>query len=129
MEKIIEIIESVKRKRFTKGISLEIISTAEKELSLSISTEYKELLKKYGFLSMKGEEFLGIDNGNYDLVRATVEARNNDKLFPSGAYVISNLAIDGALLIQIVSGEIYIYQPNTKLQKVASSLEEYLLEL
>ena len=129
MNNIIGFIESYKRKRFTGGVSAELIKNAENKLGLELAHEYKEVLLKYGSLYIKGEEFLGIDCDNYDLVKATIESRNEDNAFPRDAYVIENIAIDGILIIQKKTGELMFYQPNCKLQHIANSLEEYLLNL
>lgn len=129
MNNIIATIESFKRKMFTGSISLELIANAENELGTSIAPEYKEVLKQYGSLCVKGEEFLGIDCDNYDLVKATKEARKNDKNFPLDMYVLENTAIDGILILQNSTGELFSYQPNGKLQHVAACLDEYLQSL
>lgn len=129
MNNIITTIESFKRKLFTGSVSSELIVNAENELGISIAPEYKEVLKKYGSLCVKGEEFLGIDCDNYDLVKATNEARKNDKNFPLDMYVIENTAIDGILIVQNFTSELFSYQPNGKLQNVATCLDEYLQSL
>lgn len=129
MNNIITTIESFKRKKFTGSVSSELIVNAENELGISIAPEYKEVLKKYGSLCVKGEEFLGIDCDNYDVVKATNEARKNDKNFPLDMYVIENTAIDGILIVQNFTSELFSYQPNDKLQHVASCLDEYLQSL
>lgn len=129
MNNIITTIESFKRKLFTGSVSSELIVNAENELGISIAPEYKEVLKKYGSLCVKGEEFLGIDCDNYDLVKATNEARKNDKNFPLDMYVIENTAIDGILIVQNFTCELFSYQPNGKLQNVATCLDEYLQSL
>lgn len=129
MNNIVNTIESFKRKRFTGSISAESIANAEKTLNTCIAPEYKEVLLKFGSLFVKGEEFLGIDSENYDIVTATTEARKEDKDFPKDAYVIENAAIDGILIVQKNTGEILSYQPNGKLQPLANNLEEYLLSL
>lgn len=129
MNNIITTIESFKRKMFTGSVSSELIVNAENELGISIAPEYKEVLKKYGSLCVKGEEFLGIDCDNYDVVKATNEARKNDKNFPLDMYVIENTAIDGIFIVQNSTSELFSYQPNGKLQHVASCLDEYLQSL
>ena len=129
MNNIITTIESFKRKMFTGSVSSELIVNAENELGISIAPEYKEVLNKYGSLCVKGEEFLGIDCDNYDVVKATNEARKNDKNFPLDMYVIENTAIDGILIVQNSTSELFSYQPNGKLQHVASCLDEYLQSL
>lgn len=129
MDKISTIIDAFKRKRFTGGIVCSVIEKAEKELNISFSAEYHELLQKYGSLCVKGEEFLGIDIDNYDVVKATKEARSASNSFPQDMYVIENMAIDGILLLQKTTGEIYTYQPNLPIHKVSNSLADYLSTL
>jgi hypothetical protein len=129
MNNIIKTIESFKRKRFTGSISTDLIHNAENELGLKLSKEYKDILQKYGSLCIKGEEFLGIDNDNYDIVKATKDARINDSNFPLDAYVIENTAIEGILIIQKDTCELFTYQPNGQLQPLSDTLEEYLLSL
>lgn len=129
MNNIIKTIETFKRKRFTGGVSTELIITAETELGISIASEYKKVLKEFGSLCVKGEEFLGIDSDNYDIVKATKEARKSDANFPHDVYVIENTAIEGILIVQNSVSEVFSYLPNGKLQYLADSLEEYLLSL
>lgn len=129
MNNIIKTIESFKRKRFTGSVSYDLIVNAEKELGTCIAPEYKDVLQEYGSLCVKGEEFLGIDCDNYDIVKATNEARKSNKNFPLDVYVIENTAIDGILIVQKNTCELFSYQPNGKLQLLANSLEEYLLNL
>jgi hypothetical protein len=109
MSNILSTIESFKRKRSTGGVDNSIISKAETDLSVKFASDFKLMLSNYGFLYAKGEEFLGIDNSSYDVVKATKEAQQNFKDFPKGMYVIENFAIDGILLLQNTTGEnIYI---------------------
>jgi hypothetical protein len=129
MSNILSTIESFKRKKSTGGIEKSIISKAEKELAVTFASDYKLLLSNYGFLYVKGEEFLGIDIASYDVVKATKEARQNFNDFPAGMYVVENFAIDGILLLQKASGEVYTYQPNENLKQIASNLDEYLSNL
>ena len=129
MNSIIKIIESFKGKRFTGGVSSELIANAEKELGICIAPEYKEVLQEYGSFCVMGEEFLGIDAKNYDIVKATNEARMSDENFPLDVYVVENIAIDGILIVQKNTGELLTYQPNCKLQHLASCLEDYLQNL
>lgn len=129
MNNIIKTIESFKRKRFTGSISSELILNAENELGLKFAKEYKEVLQKYGSLCIKGEEFLGIDSNNYDIVKATKDARMNNNNFPLDAYVIEDTAIEGILIVQKNTCELFTYQPNGQLQHLSDTLDEYLLSL
>ena len=129
MSNIIDTIESFKRKRFTGSVPSELIVNAEVELGISFAPEYKEVLMKYGSLCVKGEEFLGIDANNYDIVKATKEARKSDKNFSPDVYVVENTAIDAILIVQNNTGELLCYQPNNELRHLANSLNDYLLSL
>lgn len=129
MNNIIKTIESFKRKRFTGSISSELILNAENELGLKFAKEYKEVLRNYGSLCIKGEEFLGIDSNNYDIVKATKDARMNNNNFPLDAYVIEDTAIEGILIVQKNTCELFTYQPNGQLQHLSDTLDEYLLSL
>lgn len=129
MNNIIKTIESFKRKRFTGSISSESILNAENELGLKFAKEYKEVLQNYGSLCIKGEEFLGIDSNNYDIVKATKDARMNNNNFPLDAYVIEDTAIEGILIVQKNTCELFTYQPNGQLQHLSDTLDEYLLSL
>ena len=129
MNKIVEIIESFKRKRFSGGVQLAVIAKAEQELKLTFADDFKVVLLNYGFLNAKGEEFLGIDTTTYDVVKATKEARAADVAFPDDVYVVENCAIDGLLLVQRTTGEVASYQRGGALQQVAANLSDYLSSL
>lgn len=129
MNKIKTIVESFKRKRCTGGITVEEIKKAEETLNVKFSSDYIDLLIAYGSLCAKGEEFLGVDENNYDVVKATIEARNQYSDFPTGMYVVENMAIDGILLIQNTDGAIFTYQPETLVKKINDSLCDYLENL
>ena len=129
MNKITTIVESFKRKRYTGGISVEEIKKAEETLNVKFSSDYVDLLITYGSLCAIGEEFLGVDENNYDVVKATIEAKNQHSDFPIGMYVVENMAIDGILLIQNTDGAIFTYQPGTHVKKINDSLCDYLENL
>lgn len=129
MNRITKIVESFKRKRYTGGITVEQIKKAEETLNVKFSSDYIELLVAYGSLCAKGEEILGVDENNYDVVKATIEARSENSDFPIGMYVVENMVIDGILLIQNTEGAIFTYQPATPIKKVNDSLCDYLENL
>ena len=118
------IIDSFPKVRATGGISEEKIISAENALGLHFAPEYKELLRNYGSLFLKGEEFLDIE-----VADITLKAKEEYSDFPQDIYVISNTYIDGVLLVQDVNGAIYTYQPERGCQKIAISLSEYISSL
>ena len=129
MEKIIQTIESLPKKRFTGAVSDELIVNAEKQLGVSFSPEYKVFLKSFGSLLAKGEEIIGVTGKNNNVVEATITARSESDNFPKGMYVISKCGVDGILLVQNPQGNVFSYQANSFLQKLGNSLSEYLESL
>lgn len=129
MNSIKNIVDSSTSKIYTGGVSDEIINNAELQLKLTFASDYKELLSNYGSLIIGGDEFLGIDTVNYDIVKATEEARNMYPDFPKSMYVIENMYIDGILLVQNTQGAIFVFQSRKTIQKVKDNLKDYLMEL
>lgn len=127
--KIIETLQKIQKFRFTGPVSKEEIDAAESRLSLKFAEEYVAILRNYGSILLKGEEFFGIDDNSYDLVQATLEAHSENPKFPSNVYVIENMGIDGILLVQNNRGEIFTYQSGQSLKKVYDSLNDYILSL
>lgn len=128
MKNIENVIISFDTARFTGPTPVEDVIKAEKALQLSFSDEYKVLLDKFGSLLINGEEFYGV-NGDDNVVTITKEARNEDPQFPIDMYVVSNLGIDGILLLQKSDGGLYYYQFGFDVKAAANSLSDYILNL
>ena len=103
------------------------IFIAEKELNLKFSDEYKEYLLNYGVASYCGHELTGLcDFQRLNVVNVTLEERNYNSLIPLEWYVVERANIDGIVIWQNVSGEIYLSRPYQEAVKIAESLEEYV---
>ena len=59
------------------------------------------------------------------VVEVTKSERELNKI-PNDLYVIENIAIEGILLLQSSSGEIYELSQNAKIQKKYNSICDYL---
>ena len=111
-----------------KGADKTTIEYAERQLQLKFSTEYCELLAKYGFLMIDSHEIMGISKTDrLCVVTNTLSAREKDVNFPLYLYVVENLGIDKILILQDANGEVYQYVPGSNPKKIFPSLGEYLL--
>ena len=125
-----DIIFQIKEKpglRMTAGVSNEKIKEAEIELNANFSNDYRSYLLEFGVASFNGHELTGICNfPRLNVVNVTKEER---EYFPNGTdnlYVVERANIDGIVIWQSSSGEIYQSIPNHKLTKIAASLKEYI---
>lgn len=105
----------------------EQVSAAQRALNLSFSAEYTEYVKAYGVASMLGHELTGVcDIPRLNVVNVTLEAREYNPLVPHEWYVVEEAHIDGIMIWQSQTGEIYQSQPGMQPEKIADSLAEYL---
>lgn len=129
MNNICEVIDSLKSLRKLSPATDNQIQLAEQKLGLKFANEFKEYVKKYGAVSAKGMELIGICTyPRLDVVHITTREREINDSFPSGMYVVENTAIEGILILQNEDGEIYEFQPNGTLNKIYNSFKEYILE-
>lgn len=103
------------------------ISFAESELHLHFSEEYKKYLSEYGVASVYGHEFTGIaPSQRLNVVSVTQEERALSMDINPAWYVIEQTNIDGIVIWQDQSGNIYQSAPSAATIKIASSMLEYL---
>lgn len=129
MKDIIEILKSKPMFIGAKGASEKEISEAESNLSVSFSNEYKHYLSAIGFAIYEGHEITGICKAKrLNVVDVTETER---KLSPNASdnwYVIEQLNIDGIVIWQSSTREIYQTSPNAKPKKICNSLVEYIAQ-
>lgn len=76
---------------------------------------------------MYGHELTGVcDIPRLNVVNVTVEAREYNPLVPLEWYVVEEAHIDGIMIWQSQTGEIYQSQPGVTPEKIADSLADYL---
>ena len=127
MKDIIEVIKSQEDLIVGKGINENDILKAESELGLTFSDDYRRYVKNFGCMEFDGREFTGISKlVNYDVVSITVSQKKYNSEIPSDWYVIEQLNIDGIVIWQSSSGEIYQTYPSTKPKKICNSFIEYI---
>ena len=124
------IIEELKRKSdffCEKGASEEEIKNAEKTLGLKFSDEYKAYLRQYGSVSCGGHELTGVSADEcLDVVRATLKNRQHNPKIKMPLYVVEETHMDGIVIWQAGSGEIYQSEYKEAPRKIYNSLFEYV---
>ena len=109
-------------------ISEDLILAAEKQLQISFADEYRIYLSEFGAASGRRLELTGIISVEYcNVVFATKAAWELNPQVPHIMYVVENTYIDGVIIWQSTSGEIFRTTPKTEPIKIASSLAEYII--
>lgn len=105
-----------------KGVTVEKIKEAEKELNILFAEEYKEYLLTYGLVMCEGHELTGLGKTDRtNVVYVTKQMKEIKEGIPDDWYVIENENMDGAIIWQDPEGNIYF---NNK--KIYSSLSEFV---
>lgn len=127
MKDIIEVINSMEEIVCGKAVKESEIEQAEKELGLKFSDEYHRYVKNFGCMAIGGREFTGISNlVNYSVITITVAQKHYNTSIPADWYVIEQLNIDGIVIWQATTGEVYQTSPNAEPIKLCNSMAEYI---
>ena len=109
------------------GATEESISEAEKVLLLKFSDEYKEIVSSFGSVSVNGHELTGIcQSSRLNVVCVTLAEREAHRFVPLDLYVIEQANIDGIVIWQSASGEVYQSMPGAPMIKLCDSIIEYI---
>jgi hypothetical protein len=126
MKNSITVMSELKELAFLAGASKEKIAAAEQRLGLTFAEDYKAYLEKYGVISARHIELTGIaDSKRLNVVDVTLDERRRNPL-PQDMYVIENTGIEGVMILQNQSGEIFEWQ-NKQIKKLFDNLPDYLL--
>lgn len=102
------------------------IESAEKELGINFASDYKTYLKEIGLACFDGHELTGIcEDPRLDVVHVTKDQRENNPESRS-LYVIEEANIDGIVIWQDFSGNIYMTVENSRPKLIAYSLSAYI---
>ena len=109
-----------------EGASENDIKSAEIELRVIFSEDYKQYLSKYGAASSNGHEFTGISaSKRLNVVDVTKRIRDRGYNIPKDFYVVEELDIDDIVVCQNQKGEVYQFDKNSS-KRIFKSLAEYL---
>ncbi|MBE6061156.1 MAG: SMI1/KNR4 family protein [Clostridium sulfidigenes] len=128
MSKIIDVINDLSELLATGAADRTSIDDAEKELGLKFATEYKEYLGAFGSVIAEDVEITGIAKSkNRNVVAVTKREWELNPQVEHNMYVVENLAIDGIIIWQDETGNVFESMPNKQAKKVADSLADYIL--
>lgn len=109
------------------GASMEQIADAEKTLALRFADDYREYLLAFGIASSDGHELTGICNSKrLNVVDVTLAEKSLFPGMPQDWYVLEEANIDGIVIWQNSTGEIYQTQPDKEAIMLAGSISGYL---
>lgn len=122
-----KIILSIPNLFSSKGTSIDEICLAERELSLNFSEDYKQYLKRFGIIAYDGHEFTGIaEHSHLNVVDITKKEKKKNNSVPDDFYVIEIANIDGIIIWQQSTGEIYKTIYDSPPMLICNSLSDYI---
>ena len=124
---IVDIINTKRILNLPHPTTDKMIINAEKALGLNFSKDYREYVKHFGTIVFYGHELTGLNTVKYkNVVYLTLNEKNNYDNIADDWYVIEELHIDGIVIWQSSTGEIYQTAPGTKPFKIFDSLAEFI---
>lgn len=118
MSKIIDVINDLSELLATGAADRTSIDDAEKELGLKFATEYKEYLGAFGSVIAEDVEITGIAKSkNRNVVAVTKREWELNPQVEHNMYVVENLAIDGIIIWQDETGNVFESMPNKQAKK------------
>lgn len=127
MNKLIDILEGKRGYLASGSTTNDEIKSAEKQLSLEFSDEYREYLSRCGEVSFFGHELTGLTKSKrLNVVDVTNEEKGLNEHIPEGYYVVEQANIDGIVIWQSRDGSIYKSHPKKDPEFIFSSLAEYV---
>lgn len=110
-----------------KGASEDTISDAEKALKIQFAPEYKEYLREFGSVSCGGHELTGISaDENLDVVGVTKHNLEKNPNIKMPLYVIEETHVDGIVIWQSHTGEVFQSEYKGTPVKIFQSLTDYV---
>ena len=104
------------------------ISNAEQQLGVRFAPDYRLYLQKIGLACFDGHELTGIcKTPRLNVVDVTLDERKQ-RPDAAGWYVIEQANVDGIVIWQAPSGEVYQTMPGVSARKICNALTEYVTE-
>ena len=104
-----------------------MIKQAEVALGLKFADDYKEYLQQFGAVSCGGHELTGFsEDANLDVVKVTVKNRESNPNVKMPLYVVEETHIDGIVIWQSESGEVFKAEYKDTPVKIFESFTEYV---
>lgn len=109
-----------------KGCGEADIRAAEQALGLSFASEYREYLGTFGLACFDGHELTGVCKAPRLNVTDVTRAAWKNCPEASGWYVVEQANIDGIVIWQSPSGEIYQTMPGIPARRLCDDLTAYI---
>lgn len=127
MENIIDMLKGKDNFCSMKGVTEEEIKAAEHTLGLTFAKDYRAYLQTFGLASFQGHELTGIiKSPRLSVLAQTAAERSNNPHVPDDLYVIEITNIDGIVIWQKSTGEIFKTVFNSAPMLIYKSLADYI---
>lgn len=111
----------------SEGVSISLIHSAERELSLEFSKDYVQYVHQFGIIAYDGHELTGICKSSHlNVVDVTKAEKMKNKLVPANFYVLEIANIDGIVVWQKSTGEIFETHYDSVPVLICKSLLDYI---
>lgn len=128
MADIIELLKSMPDYIGSNGRREEEIFKAENALGISFAEDYRAYLKEIGLACYDGHELTGLTKSNrLDIVSVTKEQRERVGETALLWYVVEETGIDGIVIWQAPTGEVFQTGSGASHHKLCNSLSEFIL--
>lgn len=128
MADIIEVLKNMPDYIGSNGRTEEEIAKAENVLGVSFAEDYRTYLKEIGLACYDGHELTGLTKSDrLDIVSVTKEQRKRVGEAASSWYVVEETGIDGIVIWQAQTGEIYQTAPGALPCKLYNSLTKFIV--
>lgn len=127
MDDIVALMKNMPDFYAMNGAADEEIKYAEEMLGVQFAEDYRQYVSALGVASFGGHELTGVCRSKrLNVVGVTQEERSQYEDIPINWYVIEQANIDGIVIWQAPSGEIYQTGSGTSGHKLCDSLSEYI---
>lgn len=109
------------------GASTEEIKKAEETLGLRFADDYIEYLQQFGAVSCGGHDLTGFSkDSELDVVKVTLKNIKKNQKVSLPLYVVEETHLDGVVIWQLGSGEVFRTEYKEAPEKIFDSLAEYV---
>lgn len=127
MKKIVEKLKGKEYFHSLTGATEAEIRASEQALGLTFAEDYRDYLKEFGLASYQGHELTGLINSpRLNVVTQTLEERRNNPHIANDLYVIEVANIDGIIIWQTSTGEIFETVYDSVPTLIHQSLYDYI---
>lgn len=129
MPDVIQIMQSLPDFYAATGISEEQIIQTEQALGLRFAPDYRRYVSAFGLVSVNGHELTGIcASRRLNVADVTLSVKSVTPDIPHDWYVLEEANIDGIVIWQNHTGEVFQTMPGNEPTTLCNSICEYLVQ-